>query len=201
MTVNPFDDLAADYDRNGAHAARAAALINRVTRVWPDGRPDVIVDVGTGTGAAAFAALAAFPAARITAIDLSPAMIDRARDIADTVPGAERINWIAGDARTMPAQDSSVDLVLCTSSLHFFPAAIFADWRRVLHPGGMAAYTLPLRSTFRPGPAFVDLLPAEQDRIPLADSAAEAANQSVTGFSAVDIAVDDGAVGYVLRRD
>lgn len=203
MSRNPFDDLAADYDRSGGHARRAAKLITAVVEACPGLRPAVVLDVGTGTGAAAFAALAAFPDAGITGIDLSPGMIDKARENAGTLPGGDRIAWIVGDALPLPGEDGGVDLVLCTSSLHFFPATIFADWCRVLRSGGIAAYTLPFRSTFRPGPRFADLLPAEQDRVPLADSTTEALDQAsaVPGFTTVDVTGGDGSIGYLLRRD
>lgn len=160
-----------------------------------------MLDVGTGTGAAAFAALRRFPDATIIAVDLSASMIRRARQIAATVPGSEQITWVHGDALPFPADDGTADLVLCTSSLHFFPAAVFADWRRVLRTGGVAAYTLPLRSAFHPGPAFADLLPAADDRIPLPDGPADAADgcAAIPGFVPVGVEIGERVASFVIR--
>lgn len=61
----------------------------------------------------------------------------------------------------LPLPDRAADLVLCTSSLHFLGTAALHDWQRVLRPGGLAAFSIPLAADFHPSAAFRELLPAD----------------------------------------
>lgn len=125
-----FDARAAEYDRNAMHRALAASVA-RFAHV-PDG--GTVVDVATGTGLAARALAVRHPGLRITGVDLSPGMIAVARS---ALPQGV---WIEGDATGLPMAAASVDLVLCVTALHLFadPRAVFAEWARVLRPGGRA---------------------------------------------------------------
>ena len=101
----------------------------------------VVLDVGCGTGAA-LAALLARPEVRLgqyTGLDPSEAMLSVAqrRQFAGSVPD---LRWLCfpGDSAPLPLDDSSVDLVLCLSCLHFMsaPDVCVAEMQRVLRPGG-----------------------------------------------------------------
>lgn len=91
-----------------------------------------VLDVATGTGAVARVAAAAD--ARVTALDLTDAMLDVAR----SQPGGEEVSWVQGDALDLPFDDGSFDVVLCQQGMQFFPdlGAGLAEMRRVLAPGG-----------------------------------------------------------------
>lgn len=61
-----FDRLAPGYDADGSHAALAVQLLDQAAEAFAGEQPQTVVDVGTGTGAAAFAAARRFPAAAVT---------------------------------------------------------------------------------------------------------------------------------------
>ncbi|MER6791339.1 class I SAM-dependent methyltransferase, partial [Amycolatopsis mediterranei] len=67
-----FDGTAEQYDADPFHGLVAEALVEPL----PDA-PGLVLDVATGTGFAAYAALRLKPA-RVLAVDLSPAMVARA---------------------------------------------------------------------------------------------------------------------------
>lgn len=142
-----FDSTAAHYDDDRFHDVVAEQLVRGID---PGPRTDVVLDVATGTGAAAFTALRALRPNTVLAVDISPAMIDHARDKAALVEGGGRIEWQVAPGVPAPAEPGTVDVVLCASALHFLGASAFPDWLRVLRPGGRLAYTLPFAETFAP---------------------------------------------------
>ena len=167
MTV--FDEIAGDYDDDLFHQVVAEKLVLGVADA-PS--PRLVLDVATGTGAAAFAALQHLGARSVEAVDLSPRMIDRARAKAFVQDPAGRITWHVGPAVPAPVPVGSTDLVVCASSLHFLGAEALKDWLRVLRPEGRVAFSMPLATTFHPSPAFAALVARD---IPLPDTTDEAA--------------------------
>lgn len=150
-----FDAVAARYDDDTSHGAIAAALVDGVA----DGAPvTTVLDVATGTGVAAFAALGRLHPRRVVAVDASAGMIARAVDKARILDPEGRIRWRVGPAVPAPVPDGEVDVVLCASSLHFLGTAALDDWRRVLVPGGRVAFSLPSAETFAPSPVFTPLV-------------------------------------------
>src|SRR5215510_6964979 len=78
-----------------------------------------VLDVATGTGLAAEAALALVgPAGQVTATDISPQMADRARERLKAAPNAT-VQIEDGQALGLP--DGSFDAVICSLGLMFFP--------------------------------------------------------------------------------
>lgn len=150
-----FDDTAEHYDEDTFHRAVAGALVSPL----PDA-PESVLDVATGTGFAAYAALRLKPS-RVLAVDLSPAMIAKAEAKAPELDPSGLITWRVGPAVPMPAEDHSADVVLCASSLHFLGAVAFADWLRVLRPGGRLAFSVVSGARFRPSPSFAPFVPRD----------------------------------------
>ena len=175
-----FDELAAGYDHD-YHDAIASALIGLVGDL-PTG---LVADAACGAGAVALALAKArgrtAGAPPIIAVDLSPAMIAVGRARAEQAGCAEAIDWRIGSAVPLPVDDAELDLVLCASSLHFLGAAALQDWRRALRPGGRAAFTLPLATSFRPSGTFAQLVAKD---LPLAADSVDAHNLAVNaGFA------------------
>jgi ubiquinone/menaquinone biosynthesis C-methylase UbiE len=105
-------------------------------------RGAVAVEIGTGRrGLGARVAVEVLGAAEVTAFDLYPASVGRARvrcaDLAD------RVTFRVGDATALPVGDASADLVVDFHALHHIPdwRAAVAEAARVLRPGGQLALT------------------------------------------------------------
>jgi arsenite methyltransferase len=191
-----FDTIAQAYDDNREHALIAAAVVSLIESA----EAELIVDVATGTGAAAFAALKGLAPARIIAIDVSAGMLDVARRRAISEDPDQRIEWMLRSAVPLPIGDDSADLVLCTASLHFLGREALSDWYRVLRCGGQAAFSLPAQSSFSPSPHFRRLLPGTGIRLP---ESADDAEQLLEGTGlrlqhAVDIQAGDRRVVLVV---
>ncbi|HEY3464409.1 MAG TPA: class I SAM-dependent methyltransferase [Amycolatopsis sp.] len=179
-----FDGTAEHYDEDTFHRAVADALVEPL----PTG-PDLVLDVATGTGWAAYAALRLKPA-RVLAVDLSPAMIARAEAKADLDP-ERRITWRVGPAVPMPAEDHSADVVLCASSLHFLGAVAFADWLRVLKPGGRLAFSVVSGTRFKPSGPFAEFVPKDLT-FPTDEAEAAALAHGFADASARTFTLNDG---------
>lgn len=103
-----------------------------------------VLDVGTGTGLAAF--LAGERAGRdgaVIGLDASPAMLAVAGERSAAV-GYDFIRWQQGDAAQLTFADESFDAVLCVQVLMLLPRpdAALEEMRRVLVEGGRVVITL-----------------------------------------------------------
>jgi SAM-dependent methyltransferase len=94
---------------------------------------DRLLDVGCGTGAAVRGAAPVVE--RAVGVDLSPAMIARARELAADLPNAE---FHEADSEGLPFGDGEFTALLCTTSFHHYPDPHLAarEMARVLGPGG-----------------------------------------------------------------
>jgi ubiquinone/menaquinone biosynthesis C-methylase UbiE len=92
--------------------------------------PRRALDVGTGTGAAAFLLAERYPDAQVTGVDLSPAMVAGARAAAPPRLAA-RVRFLVADAAALPLPSGSCDLVTLANMIPFFD-----ELDRVLAPGG-----------------------------------------------------------------
>lgn len=154
----PFDAAAERYDDDPHHRVIAEQLVAGLRR---DPRPELVVDVATGTGFAAFAALTALGPQRVVAVDVSPRMVEQAVAKAAAADPDRRIEWRVAPAVPLDLPDGAADVVLCASALHLIGAAAPPEWRRVLRPGGQVAFSVPVAADFRPSPQFRALLPAD----------------------------------------
>jgi predicted TPR repeat methyltransferase len=131
-----FDQYAPRFDSalEGRLGYRAPALLREAVG---DRAGIVILDLGCGTGLAgvAFADLAQV----VDGVDLSPAMIARARarGIYRRLEAAEIVGWLA-------ACEQRYDLAVAADVLVYIGdlAPVFAAVRRVLAPGGRFAFTV-----------------------------------------------------------
>lgn len=95
---------------------------------------DRVLDVAAGTGNATIPA--ALAAGSATALDLTPELFEAGRRRAEAA-GAE-IEWVEGDAESLPFEDGSFDVVLSVFGVMFAPRhdVAAAELARVLAPGG-----------------------------------------------------------------
>lgn len=114
----------------------AAARLVRHARVASGAR---VLDVACGTGVVAITA--ARRGARATGLDLTPELLERARENA-RIAGLE-IEWHQGDVEQLPFEDAAFDVVLSQFG-HMFaprPEVAVSEMVRVLKPGGTIAFS------------------------------------------------------------
>lgn len=105
-----------------------------------------VLDVACGTGVVALTAARA--GARVCAVDLTPALLDHARENARTA-GVE-VEFVEGDVEELPYPDASFDVVLSQFG-HIFaprPDVALGQMLRVLRPGGRIAFSVWPPETF-----------------------------------------------------
>jgi SAM-dependent methyltransferase len=123
--------------------------------------PTRILETACGTGIVTQHLARAFPAATITATDLSQPMIDvAAAHLADDL-AARRVSFQPVDACSLPFPDASFDAVVCQYGVMFFPDKVraMAEARRVLRPGGVFLFNVWRSLRDNPIPGLVhDLL-------------------------------------------
>jgi SAM-dependent methyltransferase len=112
-----------------------AAQLVRHARVSAGQR---VLDVGCGTGVVAITA--ALLGAKVDGLDLTPVLLERARENARTA--AVDVAWHEGDAELLPFGDSAFDVVLSQFGHMFAPRPDVAvgEMLRVLRPGGTIAF-------------------------------------------------------------
>lgn len=164
-----------------------------------DGAGFDLLDVGTGTGVLAVAALQRWPGARVVAIDPSSRMLELAAEAARrrSPAGARRLRTITAGADPMPLADRSVDAAVSSFVIQLVPnrAAALREILRVLRPGGrFACVTWQDDDTrFEPDDAFTDALdelqiippPDDRDVHPYTSPHAAAAEFRRAGFREV----------------
>jgi len=108
-----FSEHADAYDENQDSAAYRACVDFVVEHAAPEA-DDVVLDLGTGTGAIAFAL--APDAEEILGRDISDGMLEKAREKADE-RGVENASFADGRFRA-PTVDRSVDIVTSNFAMH-----------------------------------------------------------------------------------
>jgi arsenite methyltransferase len=99
---------------------------------------ETVVDLGSGAGRETLlAARAAGPAGRAVGIDMTPEMIDRARENARRA-GAGNAEFRLGEIEHLPLGEGAVDAVISNCVINLVPdkPAAFREAFRVLRPGG-----------------------------------------------------------------
>jgi len=112
-----------------------------VANHWPLGRIDpgaVVLDLGCGAGTdLLIAAQMAGPSGRAIGVDMTGAMLGRARSSAAEM-GLANVELHESLIETLPLADASVDVVISNGVIDLVPDkdAVFDEIDRVLRPGG-----------------------------------------------------------------
>jgi ubiquinone/menaquinone biosynthesis C-methylase UbiE len=144
MPTPAFEDVApADYLTRLAASGWGQAYKQLAAAELGIRPGDTVLDLGCGPGAdlPAFAA-AAGPGGRVIGVDHDPAAVIRARAAAARLP---RVEVRAGDIAALALPAASADRVHTDRVLQHVPdpAAVLAQARRVLRPGGTAVFAEP----------------------------------------------------------
>jgi ubiquinone/menaquinone biosynthesis C-methylase UbiE len=99
------------------------------------------LEIGSGTGYFSLNLVQLGVIERLTATDISPGMLERLAGTAEAL-GLKDVTTVETEAEVLPFEDESFDLVLGHAVLHHIPDLdkAFAEFRRVLRPGGMIAF-------------------------------------------------------------
>ncbi len=137
-----FDRAATSYDAAAVLqreiADRMLARLDVIKLV-----PQVILDVGCGTGYDLHKLSRIYRQARLIGVDIAPAMTQRARQKTGWWNRlTQRVAFACGDAEGLPLASASVDMVFSNLALQWCePLKTFAEIRRVLRPGGLIMFT------------------------------------------------------------
>ncbi|HEY6960735.1 MAG TPA: ubiquinone/menaquinone biosynthesis methyltransferase [Gaiellaceae bacterium] len=168
---------------------------------------DAVLDAACGTGDLAIADLHA-GAARVTGLDFSERMLERAR------AKERRIEWVQGDLLALPFDDGSFDAATVGFGVRNVADLELAlrELRRVLRAGGRLAIleitqprgilrpffslwfdrVVPLLGKVLPGGAAYTYLPASVKRFPPADELAQLLREN--GFTEVRVRLLGGTI-------
>jgi malonyl-CoA O-methyltransferase len=147
LARSSFDRAARSYDQVAVLQREIAGrLMERLMLIKQ--QPHRILDVGAGTGYCSFALAKQYPKAQVIALDIAHEMLQFARG---RLPIWQRLRprhrFITADAERLPLADASVDMVFSNLTLQWCQnlEQVFAEFRRVLAPGGVVFF-----STFGP---------------------------------------------------
>jgi len=142
-----FDRAAADYDRVAVLQREVGVrLLERLCYVRL--QPDLAIDIGAGTGQISRTLTQRYKKVRVVAVDIAPNMLRIARRRAGPlVRLRQRQVFVCGDAARLPLPGRSADMILSNLTLQWCDDLdrVFAEFGRVLRPGGLVLF-----STFGP---------------------------------------------------
>ena len=144
MTAPSHRDLIVDqFTRQASPFSTAAPIASEealrlLVEASGAGPEDTVLDVACGGGlvVCAFAPIVK----RAEGIDITPAMLDRARSLA-AQKGLTNTTWRQGDVTRLPYPDASFSIVTSRFTFHHFqdPLGVLREMRRVCVPGGRVA--------------------------------------------------------------
>ena len=147
MKTPDLASAAASIDR-WADSGRAESMerghrpaTESATSHWQLQTGDVVLDVGCGNGWA-LRMLVHQGADRGVGIDVSPGMIERARNASD----GSRFRFEVADAQALPLKDGEISHVISVEALYYTPdpGAALTEWGRVTRSGGDGHHDRPL---------------------------------------------------------
>ncbi|WP_190126653.1 class I SAM-dependent methyltransferase [Streptomyces inusitatus] len=132
-----WDAAAPGFDDEPDHGLRDAETRAEWARLldgWLPPGPADVLDVGCGTGS--LSRLLAEVGHRVTGVDLSPRMVERAR--LKLLAGGLTGRFLVGDAAAPPTGEERFGVVLCRHLMWTLPdpSAALRDWVGRLGPGG-----------------------------------------------------------------
>jgi arsenite methyltransferase len=100
---------------------------------------ETVVDLGSGAGMDAFlAARQVGPEGHVIGVDMTDAMLDKARENAKKVGLEDIVEFRKGHIEKLPIEDESIDAIISNCVINLSPEKdrVYAEAFRVLKPGG-----------------------------------------------------------------
>ncbi len=119
-------------------AWESAAAVGNPFALGPLKVGEVVIDLGCGSGVdVCIAALLVGDSGYVVGIDATPAMIAKARDIANLV-GLTNVELRVADMQSLPLADASADVAISNGAINLcaHKPCVFKEAFRVLKPGG-----------------------------------------------------------------
>jgi len=138
-----YDALAGDYDDAILRCVpRYHEMLGAILRYVPQElEPRRILELGSGSGHLTRRVMAAYPKARLCAVDVSREMLEQCRKTTDPA----RLDLIRMDFHDLCFREASFDLVVSSISIHHIddPAkrTLFRQIHQCLRPGGVLCYS------------------------------------------------------------
>lgn len=183
-----------------------------------DGRSfGAALEIGSGTGYFSLNLVQLGVIGELTATDISPGMLKRLASTAAALDVGDEVTTVTTEAEELPFADESFDLVFGHAVLHHIPDLdrAFAEFRRVLRPGGMIAFAgepsrygdrlaaLPKRTGMLVAPVWRRLTGAQRRAVAEAEQSVGHALESevdVHAFAPADLRKLLASAGFEERR-
>jgi ubiquinone/menaquinone biosynthesis C-methylase UbiE len=125
--------MPAVYDQGRSHGTEVLSQWMQTVAAYVEGRLDLILDLGCGTGRFT-EALAAYFGAQVIGVDPSSKMLEQA----EAKRQEKLVTYLRASGEAIPLPDGSVDLVFISMVFHHFAdtRAAARECRRVLRSGG-----------------------------------------------------------------
>jgi len=128
-----FDRWSEVYDRRGFQDATYRPVHDAVLDRLTSAQPQLVVDLGCGTGQLTLRLSGRFPDADIVGVDYSSGMLGEA-----SLRVGSAAQLVRADATELPLRAAAADIVVCTESFHWYPdqRRTLASLAKILRPGG-----------------------------------------------------------------
>jgi SAM-dependent methyltransferase len=164
---------------------------------------ETVLDLGSGAGFDCFlAADAVGPSGRVVGVDMTPEMVEKARENARR-QDTEHVEFRLGEIEHLPVADRSVDVVIsnCVVNLSADKPQVFREAARVLRPGGRIAISDVVRTAPVP-----EARRADPDSLAACTAGAASISElegmlTDAGFEAVAIEPVDGSDEFIREWD
>lgn len=135
-----FDNIAPKYDFLNRSLSMGIDVLwrRKAIKMLADLKPQVVLDVATGTGDVALEIHKQLKPERIVGLDLSPGMLEVGKQKVGKKGLSDTIEMVVGDSENLPFEDNTFDAITVAFGVRNFENlnAGLAEMNRVLKPGG-----------------------------------------------------------------
>jgi arsenite methyltransferase len=160
---------------------------------------DIVLDLGAGAGFDAFlAARQVGPSGRVIGVDMTPAMLEKARHNAAKA-GINNVEFRLGEIEHLPVADASVDVIISNCVINLSPdkRAVFAEAFRALKSGGRLAISDVVATAQIPDALAKSLAAHAACVAGAADTGSVKAMLAAAGFSDIRVAINEQSREFI----